>query len=137
MYRRIKEALASDDLIPPTPGLYRILVSSDGRRHLNVKQHQNMAKHLSHSMQTSQTYYKLMDASDASEAHTSIYSLSLHRRWSQGEIKMLTEKWPLTSNHCPTIRECRDFIKEDRVSRSTCEIQYKWEQLKSIQKSNN
>ena len=37
VYRRIKEALASDNLIPPQPGLYRILVSSDARRHLDAK----------------------------------------------------------------------------------------------------
>ena len=130
VYRRIKEALASDNLIPPQPGLYRILVSSDARRHLDAKKHQNTAKHLSHTMQTSTTYYELMETRDASEAHASIYTLSLRRRWSQEEIKLITNQWPLTDTNPPTIRDCREFIKETELSRQLKEVIFKWEQLK-------
>ena len=131
VFRRIKESLASDNLIPPQPSLYRILVSSETRRHLDVKKHNNTAKHLSHSMQTSATYYKLMDVSDASEAHASIYSLSLRRRWSQEEIRLITNKWPLSGNNSPTVRDCREFIKEAGLPRHPKEVLFKWEQLKT------
>ena len=43
-------------------------------------------------MQTSKMYYELMDVSDASEAHASINSLSMLRRWGRDEIAKITEK---------------------------------------------
>ena len=77
VYQHIKVALAPNGVVPPVPGLYRIMVSSEARRHLNEKKHQNIVKHSSHSMQTSRTYYELMDISDASEAHASLHTLSM------------------------------------------------------------
>ena len=56
VYRHIKEALGSDNMMPPVSGLYSILVSSDARRDLDAKKHANATKHLSHSMQTSAKY---------------------------------------------------------------------------------
>jgi len=130
VYRHIKLSLAPPNLTPPQPGLYRILISSEARRHLDERKHRNIVKHLSHSMQTSQNYYELMDISDASEAHGSLHALSMLRRWTRDEIKAITEQWPLTLDNPPTFREVKDFIRSSGLERKSREIMFKWQQLK-------
>ena len=82
-------------------------------------------------MQTSRTYYELMDVSDASEAHASLQSLSMLRRWSQHEIRQITDMWPLSSDNPPSNRECKEFIKTSGLNRTTKEIIFKWQHLKN------
>jgi len=84
VYRHIKLALTPNGVVLPVLGLYRIKVSSEVRHYLNEKKHQNIVKHLNHSkphiLRTYDTY-------DTSEAHASLHTLSMLRRWSRNEIK--------------------------------------------------
>ena len=106
VYRRIKDALSTLAMTPPPPGVYRILISSEARRHLDEFKRRQMIKHLSHSAQTSDKYYKFEDADVVAQAHATISALSAMRRWKQEEITRLDVQWPL-SGLPPTVRECR------------------------------
>ena len=130
VFRHIRLALALKDMSPPQPGLYRILVSSEARRHLDQQKHRNIVKHLSHSMQTSRTYHELMDTS---EAYTSLNLLSMLRRWSREEIDLITMKWPLSLEEAPISKDCKEFIHESGITRSSREIAFKCSQLKQSQ----
>ena len=132
VYRRIKEALSTGDLCPPQPSHYRILISSEARRHLNEQKQRNVIKHLSHSVQTSQKYYEFMNTTDATEAHGTIRMLSLQRRWSKEDIAKLISQWPLAGK-APLIRDCRVFIKDNNITRTPKDIVYKWQQLAATQ----
>ena len=98
VYGCIQEALSTRDLCRPQTSHYRILISSEARRHLNEQKQRNVVKHLSHTMQTSQRYYEFMDTTDATKAHGTIHTLSLQRRWSREDIVKLISKWLLAGN---------------------------------------
>lgn len=131
--RLIKEALSTEDMIPPPPplpGLYTILISSEARRYFNEFKRQQIIHHLSHSEQMNNKYYKLEDARDATKAHATISAFSTMRRWKENEITELVNKWPL-SVVPPMIKEPRDFIKSMKYTRIAKDVLNKWIQLKS------
>ncbi|XP_065919571.1 uncharacterized protein [Dysidea avara] len=128
VYRRIKNTLGTKSMTPPQPGLYRVLISSEARRHLDEMKRRKTVKHLSHSAQTSETYYEYMNNVDATEAHANIRTLSALRRWKQHEAKLLTSRWPLSGDP-PAIKDIRNFIKENHITRTSKEILAKWQQL--------
>ena len=130
VYRKIQTALSIGNLKPPVPKEYRVLVSSEARRMLDEQKKSNIIKHLCHSAQTSSKYYEFMNTTDAMEAHKSIYTLSLARRWSTEEISLLTNAWPLTGT-APTTKGCRQFIQCHNLSRSPKDIAFKWKTLKN------
>jgi len=70
VYRHIKESLGTDSMVPPQPGLYRILISTEARHHLDEMKRRKTVKNLSHSTHTSEMYYEYLNADDATEAHT-------------------------------------------------------------------
>ena len=129
VYRRIKKAFETSRIVPPSPGLYRILISTEARRHLDEMKRRKTVKHLSHSANTSETYYEFMNIDDATEAHANISALSAMRRWKQHEIELLKSQWPL-SGEAPTIKAVRQFIKDHRnINRTAKELVAKWQQL--------
>ena len=129
VYRRIKKSLETKSMVPPQPGLYRMLISTEARRHLDETKRRKTVKHLSHSAHTSEVYYEYMNSDDATEAHANIKALSSRRRWNQNEIELLTTRWPLSGN-LPTMRDIRNFIKDNRnMTWSSKEILAKWQQL--------
>ena len=130
VYRRIKASLGETSITPPQPGLYRILISTEARRHLDEIKRRQTVKHLSHSAQTSETYYEYMNSFDGTKAHANISALSAMRRWKQDETKQLIDKWPLSCSP-PTIKAIRNFIKETTTTRTAKEILAKWQQLNS------
>ena len=129
VYRQTKKSLETKSMVPPQPSLYRVLISTDARRHLDETKRCKMVKHLSHSAHTSEVYYEYMNSNDATKAHANIKALSTRQRWNQYEIELLTTRWPLSGNH-PTMRDIRNFIKDNRnMTRSSKEILAKWQQL--------
>lgn len=129
VYRHIKESLGTDSMVPPQPGLYRILISTEARRHLDEMKRRKTVKHLSHSARTSEMYYEYLNTDDATEAHVHISTLSAMRRWKKDEIELIKSKWPL-SDDPPTLKDIRNFLKEDRTfTRSSKDILAKWQQL--------
>ena len=82
VYRRIKEAATINglkDVIPPPPKMYRIVVSTEAARSLNDCTLRMVARHLSHSENTSRRYYEFSNTSDATEAHDTIQELARQR----------------------------------------------------------
>lgn len=130
VYRRIKEALSTPTMSLPPPGLFRILISSEARRHLDEFKRRRIVKHLSHSAHTSDKYYEFEDASDAAEAYATISALSAMRRWQKSEITEIETEWPMSGDP-PTVKECREFLKRAKLSKTTKEIICKWHQLKA------
>jgi len=128
VYRRIKEALSTPTMTPPQPGLYRILISSEARRHLDEFKRRQIIKHLSHSASTSEKYYEFENVTDASQAHATINALSEMRRWKKDEILLIEQEWPLSADP-PTLKECREFVKGSNSTRKPKELLRKWHQL--------
>lgn len=129
VYRHIKVSLGTKSMVPPQPGLYRILISTEARRHLDEMKRRKTVKHLSHSARTSELYYEYFNTDDATEAHANISALSDMRRWKQDETQLIKSKWPL-SDDPPTMKDIRDFLKENRnFTRSSKDIFAKWQQL--------
>lgn len=128
VYRRIKEALSVNNIYPPVPSEYRVLVSSDARRYLGEVDRRSVVKHLSHSMQTSEKYYEFMTTRDAKNAHGLIQHLSMTRRWSRDDIAILTEWWPLSKSP-PSLKACKTFVATGSIQRSSTDILNKWKQL--------
>ena len=126
VYRKLREGLSVDNIEPPVPSKYRVLVSSDARRHLADNKKSNVVKHLSHSMRTSEIYYEMMNTKDAVDAHETINVLSMKRKWTKNEIKELTDRWPLPGN--PPTKDCKQILQSTRTSK---DIIYKWNQLKA------
>ena len=82
VYRKIKEAAIVNglkDFIPPPPKMYRIVVSTEAARNLNDCNLRMVARHLSHSENTSRQYYEFSNTSDATEAHDTIQELAKQR----------------------------------------------------------
>ena len=132
VYRRTKKALATESMVPPPPGLYRILISTEARRHLDEMSRRKTIKHLSHSASTSEHYYEFLNQTDATEAHATISTLSTIRRWTQSETNLLTLRWPLTGDP-PTMKAIQTFIKGNAHIKRTCkEVISKWNQLHRI-----
>ena len=74
-------------------------------------------------------YYEYLNTDDATEAHVHISTLSAMRRWKKDEIELIKSKWPL-SDDPPTLKDIRNFLKEDRTfTRSSKDILAKWQQL--------
>ena len=74
--RRIKEALSIENLKPPRPKDYRIMVATDAARELNDVDLQRVAKHLCHSTETSRQYYEFSNNDDTVLAHQALCNLS-------------------------------------------------------------
>ena len=82
VYRKIKEAAVINGLkefIPPPPKMYRTVVSTEAARNLNDCNLRMVARHLSHSENTSRQYYEFSNTSDATEAHDTIQELAKQR----------------------------------------------------------
>ena len=83
VYRKIREAATVNGFsttLPPPPSKYRIFVSTEAARVLNDCDLRKVAKHLSHSEQTSRQYYEFTNTKDATKAHRTIKLLSQKRR---------------------------------------------------------
>ena len=83
VYQKIRKAATVNGFsttLPPPPGKYRIFVSTEAARVLNDCDLRKVAKHLSHSEQTSRQYYKFTNTKDATKAHRTIKLLSQKRR---------------------------------------------------------
>ena len=88
VYRKIREAAIANGfmtMLPPPPSKYRIVVSTEAARVLNDCDLRKVAKHLSHSEQTSRKYYEFTDTKDATNAHRTIKLLSQQRRTRQDQ----------------------------------------------------
>jgi len=83
----IKDSLGVTSITPPQPKLYRIVVSTEARQHLDEVKRHNTVKHPSHCGQTSEKFYEYMNSYYATEAHDNISVLSALRRWTQHETK--------------------------------------------------
>lgn len=129
VYRRIKTSLQTSSMAPPQPGMYRILISTEARRHLDEFNRRKTVKHLSHCAQTSETFYEFMNTRDAADAHVNITALSDMRRWKPTETELVTSRWPLSGDP-PNSKEVNNFLKENpNVKRTAKEIVAKWEHL--------
>ena len=85
VYRKIREAAIINgfkDLLPPPPNKYRIAVSTEAASLLDDRDLRNVARHLSHSEQTSRQYYEFANNRDAVKAHNQIEDLTKKRKWS-------------------------------------------------------
>ena len=76
MYRRITEAQSVGKLKPPRPKEYRIVVATDAAKELNDKDLRQVAKHLSHSSETSRKYYEFSNTIDVIFAHQTLSFLT-------------------------------------------------------------
>ena len=79
VFWKIKEAAVENgfnDILPPPPSKYRILMSTEAARTFNDCDLRKVARHLSHSEQTSRKYYEFANTSDATYAHRKIKYLS-------------------------------------------------------------
>ena len=89
VFRKIKEAAiinGFNDIIPPPPSKYRILMSTEAARKFNDCDLRKVARHLSHSEQTSRKYYEFADTKDATDAHN--------------KIKLLSKQIAITQDQC-------------------------------------
>ena len=130
VYRKLREGLSVGNMDPPVPSKYRMLVSSDAHRYLVDHDRSNVVKHLSHSMRISEIYYEQMNSKDATDAHTTIQSLSMKRKWSKTEITQLKDRWPLSGTP-PVFKEYKQHIEQFGMARTAKEVYHKWHQLKS------
>ena len=130
VYRKLREGLSVGNIDPPVPSKYRVLVSSDARRYLVDHDRSNVVKHLSHSMRTSKIYYEHMNTKDATDAHKTIQSLLMKRKWSKTEITELKDRWPLSGTP-PVFKECKQHVEQFGMARTAKELYHKWHQLKS------
>ena len=83
VYRKIREAAIANGFtttLPPPPSKYRIFVSTEAARVLNDRDLRKVARHLSHSEQTSRQYYEFSNTRDATNAHKTIKLLSRERK---------------------------------------------------------
>ena len=83
VYRKIREAAIANGFtttLPPPPSKYRIYVSTEAARVLNDCDLRKVARHLSHSEQTSRQYYEFTNTRDATNAHKTIKLLSQKRQ---------------------------------------------------------
>ena len=99
-------------------------MSSDARQYLIDHDRSNVVKHLSHIMRTSEIYYEQMNSKDATDAHTTIQSLSIKRKWSKTEITQLKDRWPLSGTP-PVFKEwmVRTYVcmhLHNRINRPSC-----------------
>ena len=79
VFRKIREAARANgftNILPPPPSKYRILMSTEAARTFNDRDLRKVARHLSHSEQTSRRYYEFADTRDATDAHRKIKYLS-------------------------------------------------------------
>lgn len=129
VYRRINESLSVGKLKPPRPKDYRIVVATDAARELNDADLRRVAKHLSHSTETSRKFYEFTNASDALWAHDIIRNLSEKRRWTKEHTRALLQEWPITQNP-PSMAVCRDISQRHNMERNAKQILHKWYQLK-------
>ena len=131
VYRRITEALSVGKLKPPKPKEYRIVVATDAARELNDKDLRRVAKHLSHSSETSRKYYEYTNTDDAIFAHQALSNLSQRRKWSKEHITALLKEWPLTRNP-PGLPACRYISQKYQMDRTGKHVLDKWRQLKTM-----
>ena len=61
-------------------------------------------------MRISEIYYEQMNSKDATDAHTTIQSLSMKRKWSKTEITQLKDRWPLSGTP-PVFKEYKQHIR--------------------------
>lgn len=128
VYRRIKEALSVGKLTPPRPKDYRIVAATDAARELNDVDLRRVAKHLSHSSETSRKYYEFSDTADAIYAHKTLHNLSQRRKWSKEHTMALLKEWPLRK-HPPGLAVCRDISRRHHMNRTGKQVLDKWRQL--------
>ena len=105
--------MSTHTMEPPQTGLYRVLISSEARQHLDELKRRNTVKHLSHSANISETYYEFMNTADATEAHANIRALSVMRRWTRKEVSWITSQWPLSAEP-PTMTAIQNVLKQDK-----------------------
>ena len=129
VYRRIKETLSIGNLKPPRPKDYRVVVATDAARELNDADLRRVAKHLSHSSETSRKYYEFTNTTDALWAHKTLLDLSERRKWPKEHTRALLKEWPLTQNP-PGLAVCRDISRKYDIKRSGKQVLDKWRQLK-------
>ena len=79
VFRKIREAAVANgftNVLPPPPSKYRILMSTEAARTFNDRDLRKVARHLSHSEQTSRKYDEFANTRDATNAHRKIKYLS-------------------------------------------------------------
>ena len=96
VYRRISEALSIEKLKPPKPKEYRIVVATDAARELNDTELRRVAKHISHSTETSRKYCEFTNINDSILAHKALSKLLQQRKWSKEHTISLLKEWPLS-----------------------------------------
>ena len=130
VYRRMNEALSIGNLRLPAPKDYRIVVTTDAARELNDTDLRRVAKHLSHSSETSRKYYEYSNTSDTILAHKALRNLSEQRKWSKEHTTALLKEWPLRRRHHPSLAVCRDVSRRYHMDRTGKQVLDKWRQLK-------
>lgn len=78
-FQKIKGASIANgfnELVPPPPSKYRILMSTEAARTFDDYDLRKVARHLSHSEHTSRKYYEFADTKDATDPHKKIKILS-------------------------------------------------------------
>jgi len=131
VYRRITEALSVGKLKPPRPNEHRIVQTTEAARQLNDTDLSRVAKHLSHSSETSRKYYEYTNTNDAVLAHQALSNISQRRKWSKEHTVALLKEWPLTRNP-PGLPACRYISKKHHMDRTGKQVLDKWRQLKLI-----
>jgi len=129
VYRRIREALSVENLQPPRPKDYRILVATDAARELDDADLRRVSRHLCHSTETSRQYYQFSNMNDSMLAHQALRNLSEKRKWSKEHTTALIKEWPLTKNP-PGLAICREIAMKYQMDRTGKQVLDKWRQLK-------
>ena len=130
VYRRMNDALSIGNLRLPAPKDYRIVVTTDAARELNDADLRRLAKHLSHSSETSRKYYEYSNTSDSILAHQALRHLSNQRKWSREHTAALLKEWPLTRHHHPGLAVCMDISRRHHMNRTGKQLLDRWRQLK-------